>query len=376
MTEARAEARDDGNDENADRRDPASADRPCPACAILGPVPAQDPTTFGGQAIVEGVMMRSRNHFAVAVRAPNGQVVLQQEPLSKSWLFRQKWLLQPFLRGTFALLDAMSLGIKAMNFASHIQLDEKYLPEGADGKTAIYGQAPAEGESEVVQLADRKPDSIRSMQVGLAMFFGIAMGLGLFVFVPNLLAEPFIKAGLAPEMINLISGLLKLVIFIGYLLLISRMEAIKRVFQYHGAEHKAINALEMGEPLTVDACLKQTRLHPRCGTSFAVVVLLISIVLFTFIPRYPIPNQVLLVNVLVRFGIELLILPIVAGIGYELIRIAGKFRRQEWVRLVFWPGLMTQYITTAEPDEGQMEVAILSLKAVIEAEESLAAATA
>ncbi|MCW5944001.1 MAG: DUF1385 domain-containing protein [Fimbriimonadaceae bacterium] len=337
-------------------------------------MPAQDPTTFGGQAIVEGVMMRSRNHFAVAVRAPNGQVVLQQEPLSKSWLFRQKWLLQPFLRGTFALLDAMSLGIKAMNFASHIQLDEKYLPEGADGKTAIYGQAPAEGDSEVVKPAGGKPDTIRSMQVGVAMVFGVAMGLGLFVFVPNLLAEPFRNLGMNPTAINLVSGLFKLVIFIGYLLLISRMEAIRRVFQYHGAEHKAINALEMGEPLTVDACLKQTRLHPRCGTSFAIVVLLISIVLFTFVPRYPIPGLPLVVNVLVRFGIELVVLPIVAGIGYELIRIAGKFRRQKWVHVVFWPGLMTQYVTTAEPDAGQMEVAILSLKAVIEAEEALAAA--
>lgn len=335
-------------------------------------MPTPDPTSFGGQAIVEGVMMRSRNHFAVAVRAPNGQIVLQQEPLSKSWLFRQKWLMVPFLRGTFALLDAMSLGIKAMNFASHVQLDEKYLPEGVtDPNQATYGKAPEEGSSEIVKPLEKGGDTIRSMQVGAAMVLGLALGVVLFVLVPNAMAEPLGNAGLSPTAINVVSGVFKMIVFIGYLMAISRMEAIRRVFQYHGAEHKAINALEMGEPLTTEACMRQTRLHPRCGTSFAIIVLLVSILILTFINRYLFPGAPLIVNLMARFGVELLLLPPIAGISYELIRIAGKFRHQKWVNVFFWPGLMTQYITTAEPDRDQMEVAIASLQSVINAEMGL-----
>lgn len=339
-------------------------------------MPSPDPTSFGGQAIVEGVMMRSRNHFAVAVRAPNGQIVLQQEPLSKSWLFRQKWLMVPFLRGTFALLDAMSLGIKAMNFASHVQLDEKYLPEGVtDPNQATYGKAPDEGSSEIVKPLEKGGDTIRSMQVGAAMVLGLALGVVLFVLLPNAMAEPLSNAGFSPTAINVVSGIFKMIVFIGYLMAISRMEAIRRVFQYHGAEHKAINALEMGEPLTTEACMRQTRLHPRCGTSFAIIVLLVSILILTFINRYLFPGAPLFVNLMARFGVELLLLPPIAGISYELIRIAGKYRHQKWVNVFFWPGLMTQYITTAEPDRDQMEVAIVSLQSVINAETGRVAAS-
>lgn len=165
--------------------------------------------------------------------------------------------------------------------------------------------------------------------------------------------------------INLITEVIKIVMFIGYIWAISRMKEIQRVFQYHGAEHKAINTLEANEELNMENCKAQTRLHPRCGTSFAVIVLLVSLVFFTFIPR---PDLPWLLGSLVRFLIEIPLLLIVAGVSYELIRIAGKFRSQRWVGYLFWPGLMTQYITTSEPDEDQIEVALESLKATIAAE--------
>lgn len=330
----------------------------------------RDATQYGGQAIVEGVMMRSRHHYAVAVRAPNGLILLEDEPLAKSWLFRQKWLMRPFLRGTFALLDAMSLGIKAMNFGAKIQVDPRYLPEGVspDTKETHYGEAPADGPSRVERSTGESQSALKTEHVGMAMATGIALGLLLFVFLPNLSAEPLKRLGLNPIALNFVSGLIKVVFFLGYIWLIGRMEAIRRVFQYHGAEHKAINALEHGEPLTVEACLRQSRLHPRCGTSFAIVVLVVSILAFTFIPRYLIAEWAAFPNLLLRFLIELMLLPIIAGIAFELIRTAGKFRNQRWVSILFWPGLQTQYLTTVEPDRSQQEVAIVALVAVLQAE--------
>jgi len=208
------------------------------------------------------------------------------------------------------------------------------------------------------------------------MVSGIAMGFLLFVFLPNWLAEAF--KGLDPIQKNLLTGIIKIVFFLLYLGGIGMLGAVKDVFRYHGAEHKAINTLEAEQELSLENCRLQTRLHPRCGTSFAVIVLLVSLLVFTFVPRYPLGehanvallgfNVSTLINVFIRVALEILILPIVAGISYELLRLAGKFRNQTAVNLAFKPGIWTQYLTTREPDGGQIEVALTALKNVIRAE--------
>lgn len=329
-------------------------------------VPKGEYLQYGGQAIIEGVMMRSPKHFSVAVRAPNGEIICQTEPLAKTWIGRQKWLKLPFLRGSLALFDAMALGIRAMTFASNIQLDPKYekKEEGAEVEEQVVA-AEAEG-----MVQTDSPKSINNIAVGATMAVGLGVGLLLFVLLPNVVGEQLRHAGITNErMLNFASGLLKFVIFIGYVLLISRMPDVKRVFKYHGAEHKAINVLEAEQQLTMENCKAQTRLHPRCGTSFVIVVLIIDVLSLTFVPRYLVADVPYIVNLLVRFGLNLAVLPIIAGIAYELIRFAGKFRHSGLVNALFWPGLMTQYITTAEPDEDQIEVAITSLKACLVADE-------
>ena len=323
---------------------------------------------YGGQAIIEGVMMRSPRYFAVAVRAPNQQIVLQTEALASTWIGRQKWLKLPLLRGSLALIDAMALGVRAMHFASHVQMDDKYQPleEGAEalpeGIVRPGGDGGGEGES------------IKKIAVGGAMVVGLLIGLFMFVYLPNLLGQGVLgRFGIDDSItVNFVSNLIKAVIFIGYIWLVSRLPDIRRVFMYHGAEHKAINTLEADQSLDVANCRLQSRLHPRCGTSFAIVVLLVGIVIFTFVPRYPVPEwkHLLLLNTLLRLGIELLILPIIAGISYEMIRFAGKFRRSGFVMALFKPGLLTQLITTVEPQDDQIEIALVALKAVVDAEEA------
>jgi uncharacterized protein YqhQ len=319
---------------------------------------------YGGQAIFEGVMMRSPRFFSVACRAPNGEIITQTEALEKTWIGRQKWLKFPFLRGTLALLDAMALGIKAMRFASNVQLDLEYQKPEDREKLIAEAEANAKAKGGANPTKDKK---IQDAAVGMAMFTGLAMGVLLFVLLPNWLAEAF--GGLNPLQKNLAAGIIKIVVFLGYLAGIGQMAAIKDVFRYHGAEHKAINALEAEQELSNENCQAQTRLHPRCGTSFAVIVLIVSLFVFTFVPRYPLGQQAFgLFNVLIRVGLELLILPLIAGISYELLRLAGKFRNQGLVNLAFKPGVWTQFLTTREPRPDQIEVALIALKNVLRAE--------
>jgi len=314
--------------------------------------------------------MRSPRYFSVAVRAPSGEIVLQTEPLEKSWIGRQRWLKLPFLRGTLALLDAMSLGIRAMQFASKIQLDPA-MQADADPVAPLEDSAARTVEgSKVVQPALGGGESLKKIAVGSAMVFGLGFGVLMFIVVPNVLGEQLRRVGYTnPTGLNALAGVLKMVIFLGYLWVISRVPDIHRIFKYHGAEHKAINTLEADQPLTLENCKKQTRLHPRCGTSFAIVVLLIDFLLLIPVPRYLIPDHPA-ASIALRVLINICALPIFAGIGYELIRFAGKRRNSSFVRALFAPGLATQYITTAEPDNDQIEVALTSLRACVAAEQN------
>ncbi|MBV6459865.1 MAG: hypothetical protein HONBIEJF_03020 [Fimbriimonadaceae bacterium] len=311
---------------------------------------------YGGQAVVEGVMMRSPRYFAVACRAPNGKIILTTESIEKTWIGRQKWLKLPFLRGTLALLDSMALGYKALKFSSDIQIDPVHAPV-------------KEGEEAAGKATPEISKTAANIQVGAAMFFGLAFGLFLFNYLPNLISEWMGPANQYAK--NFLAEMVKIVLFLGYIWGISFIPDIFRIFQYHGAEHKAINTMEADQDLTMENTMRQTRLHPRCGTSFAIVVLIVSMLLFTFLPRYPLGESTnKIFNVTVRFFMEIAILPIVSGISYELIRFAGRMRNSSFVQALFWPGLMTQYITTKPPAEEHAEVALVALRSVVHAEET------
>ncbi len=300
-------------------------------------------------------MMRSPRYFAIACRAPNGEIVLHTEAIEKTWIGRQKWLKYPFLRGSLALLDSMALGTKAMRFSSAIQMDPKY----------------ADPDEPVPDHIAETPKKTQDMAVGGALLLSFLFGVALFDYLPNTVAELSGKIGVASDLgKNVVSEITKALLFFGYIALIGLMPEIKEVFKYHGAEHKAINALEHDRPLEQESCLAESRIHPRCGTSFAIIVLLVGFLVFAFVPRYPLgKDHAMMMNVTIRFLLELLILPFIAGVSYELLRLAGRFRDQKLVNAAFQPGMWSQRLTTREPEAKHVEVAIAALKACLAAED-------
>ena len=329
------------------------------ASRILAAVPKGEYLQYGGQAVIDGVMMRSPRYFSIACRAPNGEIVVQTEAIEKTWIGRQRWLKVPFLRGSLALLDSMALGSKAMRFASAVQMDPKH----------------AHPDETVPEHVAETPKKTQDVAVAGALVFSLAFGVLLFDYLPNYVAELSrhwmgIKQGESGTITNVVAEGVKALIFFGYIGLIGLMPEIREVFRYHGAEHKAINALEHDRPLDEANCLTESRIHPRCGTSFAIIVLLVGFVVFAFLPRYPLGERTSAVfNVTVRFLIELVILPFIAGISYELLRLAGKFRDQKLVNAAFQPGMWSQRLTTREPEPEHVEVALAALKACLAAEE-------
>jgi uncharacterized protein YqhQ len=309
------------------------------------------------------VMMRSPHYYSVACRAPNGEIVKMTEPITVTWIGRQKWLKWPFLRGSLALLDAMALGLRAMKFASNVQIAPEYQkPEDLEVVNKKTGKADK-------QMSKAAQDAVI---VG-TMVTSLALGLFIFNYLPNVIGESARFLGVrSGTLINFLTEVVKIIFFLGYVGLIGLLPDIRRVFQYHGAEHKAINVMEAKQELTAANCLAQTRLHPRCGTSFAIIVLIVSMFVMTVVPRYPITGKQgnFLADTSVRFFLELLILPLISGVAYELIRFAGKFRNSGLVNALFAPGLASQYLTTREPDEDQVYVAMEALNEVIEKERS------
>lgn len=321
--------------------------------------------TFGGLAVVEGVMMRSPHHYAVACRAPNGKIVVKTEPLAQTWIGRQKWLKKPFLRGTLAMLDTMALGNRAMNWAANVQTAPEYQVEGSDAAkatTATSGTKLVEG-------------GIVIATVIAALVFQFLV----FRQLPENVAEIIVrtatnshKENILPYVTNYLAEVIKVVLIIGFLAAISRVPTMVELFRYHGAEHKAINTIEAHEDLTIANVNAQTRLHPRCGTNFLIIVTILAFIIVPAVPRNLLipntsPGWMLALS---RLPINLVALPILAGISYEVIRAAGKAKNKAWVNIILKPGLATQLITTAEPRDKHLEVAIASLKSVIKAEES------
>jgi uncharacterized protein YqhQ len=294
------------------------------------PVAGRD-APVGGQAVLEGVMMRGVSTWAVAVRTPEGRVEVTSEPLV-SWAKRHRLLRLPVIRGVVALGESLKIGFRALAISANAQLEED-----------------EEGNKE----------EIGGWVWGATIALSLALAIGLFFVVP-VSATSLIKDWLGSAWLFwLVEGILRTAIFIGYIVAISRLPDLRRVFEYHGAEHKTISAYEAGDRLTPARAELYSRLHPRCGTSFLLIVMVLAI--FVFAP-IGLPEWYWLVLS------RILGIPLIAGLSYEAIKWMGKHRRKRWVRALMWPGLMLQNLTTREPDREQLAVAIAALEAVLAVE--------
>ena len=290
-------------------------------------------SNIGGQAVMEGIMMMNKDRYSVAVRRPDGEIevkVEQHKPLTK----HKELLKVPILRGVFSFADSMIVGMSSLMYSASFYEDE---------------------EEEKKKPATKKEKTDRLMMYG-TVTFSVVIAVVLFLMVPYFLSELLHKAGAGTTLTAVAEAFVRVALFLGYLAAISRMEDIQRVFMYHGAEHKCINCVEHGLELNVENVLKSSREHKRCGTSFLMYVIVISIIFFMFI-RVDSP--------LLKIVIRLLLIPVIAGVSYEIIRLAGK-SDNKLVNLISKPGLMLQRLTTREPDAEMAEVAIAAVEAVFD----------
>jgi uncharacterized protein YqhQ len=289
---------------------------------------AQRDAPVGGQAVMEGVMMRGVSTWAVAVRKPSGDVDIESFPLV-TWTKRHPVLRWPVIRGVVALANSLSIGFKALGISANAGLPE-----------------------------DEEPIS-GAMWAG-TLVVALAFAVGLFFVVPVGLTSLFKDQLGSAFLFWLVEGLLRTAIFLGYLVVVARMRDLRRVFEYHGAEHKTISCFEAGLDLTPENAQRFSRLHPRCGTSFLLVVMIVAI--FVFAPL-GLPAWYLLL------ASRILGVPLIAGLSFEVIKFAGRNRRKRWVRGIMWPGMQLQRLTTREPDHDQLAVAIAAMDAVLAVED-------
>jgi len=287
---------------------------------------------YGGQAVIEGVMMRGRSRMAVAVRAPSGEIVVHTEPLNLA-LYQGPVSRIPLLRGLTMLWDTLGLGLKALIWSADIAI----------------GEEEREGEKRLLEAMG-----------WISGVVGLAIGVGLFMVLPSLLIGllPIPLTSLAD---NLLEGLIRLALMVGYIWAIGHQPDTARVFAYHGAEHKTINAYEDGAPLTVEAVQSYPTAHTRCGTAFLLTVVAVSILVLAPLGRPSLP---------VRVVSRVLAIPLIAGISYEWLRFSARHAHRPWMRPLIGPSLALQRLTTREPDDGMIEVAIRALEAVLAEEEA------
>jgi uncharacterized protein YqhQ len=285
---------------------------------------------YGGQAVIEGVMMRGRKAFAIAMRHPDGHIVVETDKLSP--IYQSRWARVPFLRGLVLLWDALALGSRALGISANLQVDDE--EEQLDGAA-----------------------------LGLTMLASLAFAVVLFFLIPagvSFLFEHYLAV--PPNWSNVIEGVVRLLILVGYMAGIGRIEDIARVYQYHGAEHKTINAYEADVELTPDNVDQFPLEHPRCGTAFLLTVVIFSVLIFSFIGPLPI---------LPRLGLRLLLIPFLAGVAYEYLRWSAAHFSHPIVRVLVAPNLWMQRLTTRPPDKGMLEVAIASFNEMKALEDSL-----
>ncbi len=333
----------------------------------------------GGQAVIEGVMMRGPDSMVIAVRSPDGSILVKDGrwlPIVK----RFPLLKLPLVRGAVVLLESMVNGMQALSFSASVAMDEE-AEEAARVATAAGKSA-----AEVDEARDKaKPsETLTAGAITLSLLSAFVMGIGLFIYLPHAAATALVnlvsglpltaEAPVDSAFFHGIVGVIKMSVFVTYILLIRRMPDIKRVFQYHGAEHKSIHTYEAGEELTTENARKWPTFHPRCGTSFLVFVIIISIGFFAGIfPLIPFPPDLAGWKLnLLQASIKIPLMIPIAGISYEVIKFAGKLpKTSSLMRWMSWPGMLMQKLTTIEPDDSQLEVALVSLKRALEHEGAL-----
>ncbi|WP_342756470.1 DUF1385 domain-containing protein [Kineothrix sedimenti] len=292
----------------------------------------------GGQAVLEGVMMKNKEQYAVAVRKPDGEIDVEVD-VYQGVLHGSKLKEIPFIRGIFNFLDSMVLGMKTLNHSVTFYEDEGAKETATDRVFHKVFKDKAEG-----------------IMLGMVTLLSIVLAVAIFMVLPYYIASLFEEYIRNTSVMAIIEGLVRILIFVGYIVAITMMKDIKRLYQYHGAEHKCINCIEKGRPLTVHNAMRSSRLHKRCGTSFMFFVIFVSIIVFFFI-RAESP--------LLRVALRILLIPVIAGISYELIRLAGR-SDNILVKILSAPGMWLQRLTTKEPDESMIEVAIASVEAIFD----------
>ena len=338
---------------------------------------------IGGQAVMEGVMMRNRNRYAVACRKPDGEIVVDvKETHSISEKYR--FLGWPFLRGAVNLIESMVIGIKALTYSADFIDDgeddkkgkaEKVTKTETSGSTVNVSGAETVSAGETVPVAEAPAKAVPKQEtvmtpaaIALTVILSLALTIALFFFLPVFITGLIesLTGWDSPVATSVIEGILRMVIFIAYVASISLMPDIKRVYRYHGAEHKSINCIEHGLPLTVENARNSSKEHKRCGTSFLLLVMVISILVFSVVNCFPVyEGDSAAIKLLVRFGTRLLLLPLVAGISYEFLKLAGR-SDNKIVNAISRPGLWMQALTTKEPDDAMLECAIASINAVFD----------
>lgn len=295
-------------------------------------------TTVGGQAVLEGVMMQGPEKWCLAVRTPDGEIVTEEHPTRKKSAVSKL----PVVRGVFAFINSLLSGYKTLMRSAELALTEEEQEEEL---------------SKFDKWVDAKfGDKAMNVMMGISAVLGIVLAVGIFMFLPTFLVQLFDTHVLALGGFKaLVEGVIKIALFVLYLALVRRSKDIKRVFRYHGAEHKTIFCYESGDELTVENVRKHTRFHPRCGTSFLLIVLIVSILLFSVVTWQ---------SVAMRVALKILLLPVVTGISYEIIRLAGRYDNPV-TRAVSAPGLWLQRLTTAEPDDSMIEVALAAVRPVL-----------
>ena len=293
---------------------------------------------IGGQAVLEGVMMKNKEKYAVAVRKPDGEIEVEVETY-QGLAHGSKFKELPFIRGIFNFLDSLILGTRALNYSASFYEEE-------EGKETKFDKA-------MDKMSGGNGEKLLS---GIVTVISIMLAVGIFIVLPYFISSLFDSFIRNRSLMAIIEGVIRIALFLLYVWGISAMKDIRRLYQYHGAEHKCINCIEKGRPLTVHNVMRSSRLHKRCGTSFIFFVMLVSIVLFFFIQVDNVAEKVIL---------RILLMPVVAGISYEIIRLAGR-TDNVFIKILSAPGMWIQRMTTREPDESMAEVAIASVEAVFD----------
>ena len=312
------------------------------------------PTTIGGQAVIEGVMMRAPGAIATAVRRADGTITVRREQF-ETVAKRIPVLKYPVLRGAVGVIEMLVIGIRTLNFSAELAMEDARVEGQQQGSSGVRGKQS-------------------KLMLGVTVAVAFALALALFFVAPLVLTSLFFSVDQNPILFNLFAGGVRLTLFLLYLLAIARMPDVKRLFAYHGAEHKAVFAYEREKELTVASASRQSRFHPRCGTSFLLIVMLAAILIFAIL------DGLLLqwwgeLTLGIRLVTHLPLVPLVGGLSYELIRFSSRHSGSWWGKILIAPGLWMQGITTREPDESQLEVAIAALTSALEGSEKTATET-